>query len=58
MLGLRKEAVSVLSDLTNVRAGLLRTDANESLSLHLFLEIAQAFLQQHSRIQIELRCGR
>jgi DNA-binding transcriptional LysR family regulator len=58
MLGLRKEAVSVLSDLCNVRAGLLRIGANESLSLHLFPEIAQTFLKQHERIQIELRCGR
>jgi DNA-binding transcriptional LysR family regulator len=58
MLGLRKEAVSVLSDLCNARAGLLRIGANESLSLHLFPEIAQAFLRQHARIQIELRCGR
>jgi DNA-binding transcriptional LysR family regulator len=58
MLDLRKEAVSVLSDLTNVRAGLLRIGANESLSLHLFPEIAQAFLKQHARIQIELQCGR
>jgi DNA-binding transcriptional LysR family regulator len=58
MLGLRKEAVSVLSDLTKVRTGLLRIGANESLSLHLFPEIAQAFLKQHERIQIELRCGR
>jgi DNA-binding transcriptional LysR family regulator len=58
MLGLRKEAVFVLSDLCNARAGLLRIGANESLSLHLFPEIAQAFLKQHARIQIELRCGR
>jgi DNA-binding transcriptional LysR family regulator len=58
MLGLRKEAVSVLGDLCNARAGLLRIGANESLSLHLFPEIAQAFLKQHERIQIELRCGR
>jgi len=58
MLDLRKEAISVLSDLCNVRAGLLRVGANESISLHLFPEIAQAFLNQHPRIQIELRCGR
>jgi DNA-binding transcriptional LysR family regulator len=58
MLGLRKEAASVLNDLCNVRAGRLRIGANESLSLHLFPEIAQAFLKQHERIQIELRCGR
>jgi DNA-binding transcriptional LysR family regulator len=58
MLGLRKEAVSVLSDLCNARAGLLRIGANESLSLHLFPEIARDFLKQHAKIQIELRCGR
>jgi DNA-binding transcriptional LysR family regulator len=58
MLGLRKEAVSVLSDLCNARTGLLRIGANESLSLHLFPEIAQVFLKQHAGIQIELRCGR
>jgi DNA-binding transcriptional LysR family regulator len=58
ILGLRKEAVSVLSDLCNARAGLLRIGAIESLSLHLFPEIARVFLKQHARIQIELRCGR
>jgi DNA-binding transcriptional LysR family regulator len=58
MLGLQNEAVSFLSDLCNARAGLLRIGANESASLHLFPQIAQAFLKQHARIHIELRCGR
>jgi DNA-binding transcriptional LysR family regulator len=58
MLGLRREAVSELTDLCNVRAGRLRIGANESISLHLFPQVAREFLAQHPGIHIELRCGR
>jgi DNA-binding transcriptional LysR family regulator len=58
MLGLRREAVSELSDLCSIRAGRLRIGANESTSLHLFPQLAREFLGRHSGIHIELRCGR
>jgi DNA-binding transcriptional LysR family regulator len=58
MLGLRREAVSELSDLSSIRAGRLRIGANESISLHLFPELAREFLSRNPAIHIELRCGR
>jgi DNA-binding transcriptional LysR family regulator len=58
MLSVRQQAISELSDLSSIRAGRLRIGANESISLHLFPQLAQAFLKQHSAIRIELRCGR
>ncbi len=58
MLGLRREAVSELSDLCSIRAGRLRIGANESISLHLFPELAREFLRRQPAIHIELRCGR
>jgi DNA-binding transcriptional LysR family regulator len=58
MLSVRQQAISELSDLSSIRAGRLRIGANESISLHLFPQLAQAFLRQHSGIRIELRCGR
>jgi DNA-binding transcriptional LysR family regulator len=58
MLSVRKEAFSALADLGNLRAGRLRIGANESISLHLFPQLAQSFLERYSGVHIELRCGR
>jgi DNA-binding transcriptional LysR family regulator len=58
MLGIRRAAVSELSDLCSIRAGRLRIGANESISLHLFPQLAREFLKRHMGIRIELRCGR
>jgi DNA-binding transcriptional LysR family regulator len=58
MLSVRREALSVLADLSNMRTGRLRIGANESISLHLFPYLAQPFLKRHPGIHIELHCGR
>jgi DNA-binding transcriptional LysR family regulator len=48
----------ILAILAHLNYGRLRIGANESISWHLFPELAKAFLQLHSGIRIELRCGR
>jgi DNA-binding transcriptional LysR family regulator len=58
ILSVRKEAFSTLAGLAGSRDRRLRVGANESISLHLFPKLAQAFLRQHPEIHIELRCGR
>jgi DNA-binding transcriptional LysR family regulator len=58
MLHLRNEAASALGDICNLRAGRLRIGANESVSLHLLPRLAEAFLKQHPRIRMEVKCER
>jgi DNA-binding transcriptional LysR family regulator len=48
----------ILAILAHLNYGRLRVGANESIGWHLFPELAKAFLQLHSGIRIELRCGR
>jgi DNA-binding transcriptional LysR family regulator len=48
----------ILAILAHLNYGRLRIGANESISWHLFPELAKALLQLHSGIRIELRCGR
>jgi len=56
LLSLRNEAVSAVADLSNLRTGRLRVGANESISMHLVPQLAEAFLKSYSGIRIELRC--
>lgn len=58
MLHLRNEASATLGDICNLRAGRLRIGANESISLHLLPRLAEAFLKQHARIRMEVKCER
>lgn len=58
MLSLRRETVSVMGDIRNLRTGRVRIGANESVSLHLLPKLAQAFLTQHSGICMEVKCDR
>jgi DNA-binding transcriptional LysR family regulator len=58
MLSLRKETVSAIDDLRNVRLGRLRIGANESVSLHLLPKLAQNFLREHAGIRMEVKCER
>lgn len=58
MLGIRKQTLVALAELSSLRVGRLRIGANESISLHLFPQLAQIFLEQYSGIHIELCCGR
>ena len=58
MLHLRNEAAAALRDICNLRAGHLRIGANESVSLHLLPRLAEAFLKQHPRIRMEVKCER
>lgn len=58
MLSLRKETVSVLGDIRNLRLGRLRIGANESISLHLLPKVAQSFLAQYPGIHMEVKCER
>jgi DNA-binding transcriptional LysR family regulator len=56
LLSLRNEAVSAVADLSNLRTGRLRVGANESISMHLMPQLAEAFLKSYSGIRIELHC--
>lgn len=58
MLDLRSEAAAALGDICNLRAGRLRIGANESISLYLLPRIAEAFLKQHPRVRMEMKCER
>lgn len=58
MLRLRKEIISVLGDIRNLRLGRLRIGANESISLHLLPKLAQKFLAQYPGIHMEVKCER
>src|ERR1700730_286453 len=58
MLSLRRETLSVMGDIRNLRTGRVRIGANESVSLHLLPKLAQAFLTQHSGIRMEVKCDR
>ena len=56
MLNLRREAVSAVSDVRNLRLGRLRIGANESISLHVLPRLAQSFLTAHPGIRMEVKC--
>lgn len=58
MLGLRREAVSALAEIRNLRAGRLRVGANESVSLHFLPKLTAAFLKQHPLVRVEVKCDR
>jgi DNA-binding transcriptional LysR family regulator len=58
MLDLRREAISAVSDVRNVRLGRLRIGANESISLHVLPKLAQSFLTAHPGIRMEVKCER
>src|SRR5271157_414839 len=58
MLHLRNEASAALGDICNLRAGRLRIGANESISLYLLPRLAEAFLKQHSKVRMEVKCER
>jgi DNA-binding transcriptional LysR family regulator len=58
MLCLRNEATAALGDICNLRAGRLRIGANENISLHLLPNLTEAFLKQHARIRMEVKCER
>jgi DNA-binding transcriptional LysR family regulator len=58
MLNLRRETISALDDVRNLRLGRLRIGANESISLHLLPKLAQAFLAEHAGIRMEVKCER
>lgn len=58
MLNLRRETLSVMGDIRNLRTGRVRIGANESVSLHLLPKLAQAFLSEHSGVRMEVKCDR
>ncbi len=58
MLSLRRETISAVGDIRNLRLGRLRIGANESISLHLLPQLAQSFLAEHSGIRMEVKCER
>jgi DNA-binding transcriptional LysR family regulator len=58
MLGLRREAISAVSDVRSLRLGHLRIGANESVSLHVLPKLAQSFLATHPGIRMEVKCER
>lgn len=58
LLSLRSEAVSAVTELTQVRTGRLRVGANESISINLLPRLTQAFLGRYPGIQIEVQCDR
>jgi DNA-binding transcriptional LysR family regulator len=58
MLSLRRETLSVMGDIRNLRTGRVRIGANESVSLHLLPKLAQVFLTEHSGIRMEVKCDR
>ena len=58
MLSLRRETLSVISELCNLLTGRVRIGANESVNLHLLPKLAQAFLNEHSGIRMEVKCDR
>ena len=58
MLVLRRDAISAVSDVRNMRLGRLRIGANESFSLHLLPKLAQSFLTAHPGIRMQLKCER
>jgi DNA-binding transcriptional LysR family regulator len=58
MLNLRKETISAVDDIRNVRLGRLRIGANESISLHLLPKLAQSFLTRYSGVSMEVKCER
>jgi len=55
MLSLRDETLTALHNLCNVRAGRLRIGANESISLHLLPQLAQAFLAAYPELRMEMK---
>jgi DNA-binding transcriptional LysR family regulator len=58
MLGLRRQALSAINDVRNLRLGRVRIGANESISLHVLPRMAQSFLKTHPRIRMEVKCER
>lgn len=58
MLSLRRETISVIADIRNLRMGRVRIGANESICLHLLPKLAQAFLTMHSGVRLEVICDR
>jgi DNA-binding transcriptional LysR family regulator len=58
MLSLRRETISAVGDIRNLRLGRLRIGANESISLHLLPRLAQSFLAEHTGIRMEVKCER
>ena len=58
MLSLRRETISVMGDIRNLRMGRVRIGANESISLHLLPKLAQAFLTVHSGVRLAVKCDR
>jgi DNA-binding transcriptional LysR family regulator len=58
MLSLRNDTVSAIGDIRNLRLGLVRVGANESVSLHLLPKLAQTFLAAHPGIRMEVKCER
>jgi DNA-binding transcriptional LysR family regulator len=58
ILSLRKEATSELDDISKLRIGRLRVGANESISLHLLPQLAQAYLKQHPGTRMDVTCER
>jgi len=55
MLRLRDETLTALHNICDVRAGRLRIGANESISLHLLPQLAQAFLAAYPEVRMELK---
>jgi DNA-binding transcriptional LysR family regulator len=57
LLRLLNEATSAVANFSELGTGRLRIGANESLSTHLLPLVIRAFLESHSEIRIEVRCG-
>jgi DNA-binding transcriptional LysR family regulator len=58
MLSLRRETISAVDDIRNLRLGRLRIGANESISLHVLPKLAQSFLTEHPGVRLEVKCER
>lgn len=58
MLRLRRETISAIGDIANLRLGRLRVGANESVSLHVLPKLAHSFLTLYPNICLEMKCER
>jgi DNA-binding transcriptional LysR family regulator len=56
LLNLRREALTSIEDLNNLRSGKLRIGANESISFYLLPNITSHFQKNYRNVKIEVRC--
>jgi DNA-binding transcriptional LysR family regulator len=56
LLNLRREALTSIEDLNNLRSGKLRIGANESISFYLLPNITAHFQKNFRNVRIEVRC--